>query len=98
MKHQAHADPAAGGTPVTVEAAFRRVRLLVGALLLVRLWTAGSLPHFESLLLVAGFLSINGVGYIAERQSDKTRVLLGVVQLLADTLVVLLVAWSQHGH
>jgi len=97
MTHQAHTDPATG-TPVSVEAAFRRVRLLVGALLLARLWSAGSLSHLASVLLVAGFVSINGVAYIAERQDARTRVLLDVVQLLGDTLVVLLVAWTQHGH
>jgi diguanylate cyclase (GGDEF)-like protein len=86
------------GMPVSVEAAFRRVRLLVGALMLVRLWTAGSLPHVAAVLLIAGFWAINAVAYIAERHDARTRVLLGIVQLLGDTVVVLLVAWAQHGN
>ncbi len=45
MGKPSDADLSAAGMPVSVEAAFRRVRLLVGALMLVRLWTAGSLPH-----------------------------------------------------
>ncbi len=98
MKDHQLADPSDAGTPVSIEAAFRRVRLLVGALVLVRLWTAGTLPHVEALLLVGAFWSINLVAYVAERQDARTRVLLGVVQLLADTLVVLLVAWAQHEH
>ena len=98
MRHQSQADSPDAGTPVSIEAAFRRVRLLVGALVLVRLWTAGTLPHFEGVLLVAAFWSINLVSYVAERQDARTRVLLGVLQMLADTLVVLLVAWAQHDH
>jgi diguanylate cyclase (GGDEF)-like protein len=98
MRHQPNSDALDAGTPVSVEAAFRRVRLLVGALVLVRLWTAVSLPHVEALLLVGGFWSINLVSYVAERQDARTRVLLGVVQLLADTMVVLLVAWAAHEH
>jgi diguanylate cyclase (GGDEF)-like protein len=91
-------DLSGAGMPVSVEAAFRRVRLLVGALMLVRLWTAGSLPHAVAVLLIAGFWAINGVAYIAERQDARARVLLGIVQLLGDTVVVLLVAWAQHGN
>jgi hypothetical protein len=98
MKNRPQADPSDAGTPVSIEAAFRRVRLLVGALVLVRLWTVGTLPHVEALLLVGAFWSINLVAYVAERQDARTRVLLGVVQLLADTLVVLLVTWAQHEH
>lgn len=98
MAHDSHADLTGAGTPVRVEAAFRRVRWLVGALVLVRLWTAGSLPHPEAVLVVAGFWSVNGISYIAERQGRRGRLLLGIVQLLADTMVVLLVAWAQHGH
>ncbi len=89
----------ADGTPVSVEAAFRRVRLLVGALVLVRLWTASSLPHCRRRCCSSpGSGRSTSSAYIAERQDERTRMLLGVVQLLADTLVVLLVAWAQHGH
>jgi diguanylate cyclase (GGDEF)-like protein len=98
MGKPSDSDLSGAGMPVSVEAAFRRVRLLVGALMLVRLWTAGSLPHAVAVLLIAGFWAINGVAYIAERQDARTRVLLGIVQLLGDTVVVLLVAWAQHGN
>ena len=99
-----HEAPAARGSvrgrarPVSVEAAFRRVRLLVGALVLVRLCgPRARSPMSQPCCSSLAFWSINGVAYIAERQDARTRVLLGVVQLLADTLVVLLVAWAQHG-
>ena len=72
MKHHSDADPSDAGTPVSVEAAFRRVRLLVGALVLVRLWSADSLPHLEALALVGAFWSINLISYIAERQNART--------------------------
>jgi diguanylate cyclase (GGDEF)-like protein len=99
MRHPAQADPADGGTPVSVEAAFRRVRLLVGALVLVRLWTNTSIPHVAAALLVGTFWSINLVAYRSERHDARTRMLLGVLQMLADTLVILLMVWAmQHGH
>jgi diguanylate cyclase (GGDEF)-like protein len=99
MRHPAQADPADGGTPVSVEAAFRRVRLLVGALVLARLWTNPSIPHLAAIVLVAGFWSINLVAYLGERHDARTRRLFGVLQMLADTLVVLLMVWAmQHGH
>jgi diguanylate cyclase (GGDEF)-like protein len=99
MRHPTQADPSDGGTPVSVEAAFRRVRLLVGALVLARLWTNASIPHLAAIALVAAFWSINVVAYIAERHDARTRRLLGVLQMLADTLVVLLMVWAmQHGH
>src|SRR3954447_3500432 len=97
MRHS-QADPSDAGTPVSIEAAFRRVRVLVGALVLVRLWSSGTPSHFAAVLLVVAFWSINFVAYVAERQDARTRVLLGVVQLLADTVFVLLVAWAQHPH
>ncbi|MDQ1380867.1 MAG: hypothetical protein QOJ71_1586 [Actinomycetota bacterium] len=98
MRHQPHGELADTGTPVSVEAAFRRVRLLAGALILVRLWSTGALPHVEAVLLVAAFWSVNLVAVIAERESARHRVLLDVVQLFADTVVVLLVALAQHNH
>src|SRR3954451_15119207 len=97
MRHS-QADPSDAGTPVSIEAAFRRVRVLVGALVVVRLWSSGTPSHFAAVLLVVAFWSINFVAYVAERQDARTRVLLGVVQLLADTVFVLLVAWAQHPH
>jgi len=96
MRQHARADPSEIGSPVSVEAAFGRVRLLAGALVLARLWTASTLPHFQAVLLVATFWSVNIVAYVAERQDDRDRVLLDVLQLLADTLVVLLVTFAQR--
>lgn len=74
MAYQSHADSAGPGIPVSVEAAFRRVRWLVGALLLVRLWTAGSLPHLESVLVVAGFWAINIVLLVAWAQHGHANI------------------------
>ena len=96
--HQSYGDLSDAGTPVSVEAAFRRVRLLTGLLVLARLWSTGSVPHILALLLVAGFWSVNLVGYVAQRQDARNRMRLGVVQLLADTAVVILVAWAHHAH
>jgi diguanylate cyclase (GGDEF)-like protein len=99
MRHPTQPDPSDGGTPVSVEAAFRRVRLLVGALVLARLWTTASIPHVAAIVLVGGFWSINAVAYVAERHDARTRKMLGVLQILADTLTVLLMVWAmQHGH
>jgi diguanylate cyclase (GGDEF)-like protein len=99
MRHPTQADPSDGGTPVSVEAAFRRVRLLVGALVLARLWTTESIPHLAAIGLVAGFWSINAFAYVSERHDARTRKLFGVLQMLADTLMVLLMVWAmQHGH
>jgi diguanylate cyclase (GGDEF)-like protein len=85
-----------GGTPVSVEAALRRVRLLAGALILVRFLTTDSLPNLEAIALVLAFWSVNIVSFVAQRAPARRRTILGVVQLLADTVVVLLVVWAQH--
>jgi diguanylate cyclase (GGDEF)-like protein len=85
------------GTPVSIEAALRRVRLLAGALILVRFLTTGSLPNFEAIALVCAFWSVNIVSFVAQRQPARRRAILGVVQLLADTAIVLLVVRAQHG-
>ena len=99
MRHPAHVDPPDGGTPASVEAAFRRVRLLVGVLVLARLWANASIPHLAAIALVGAFWSINLVAYLGERQDARTRTLFGVLQMLTDTLVVLLMVWAmQHGH
>jgi len=84
------------GTPASIEAALRRVRILAGVLVLVRLITTGSLPTLAAIVLVCAFWSINLVSYIAQRRTPRTRAILGVVQLAADTAVVLLVVWAQH--
>jgi diguanylate cyclase (GGDEF)-like protein len=96
MRQPTLADPSEVASPVSVEAAFGRVRLLAGALVLARLWTASSLPHVQAVLLVAAFWSVNIVAFVAGRQEERDRVLLDVLQLLADTLVVLVVAFAQR--
>src|SRR5215471_6545001 len=47
------------GTPASIEAALRRVRILAGVLILVRLITTGSLPTLAAIVLVCAFWSIN---------------------------------------
>ena len=89
MGYQPSADASDAGTPVSVEVALRRVRLLTGALVLARLWSEGSIPHAQAVLLVASFWSINVVARIAQRQPSRDRMILGVVQVLADTMFVL---------
>jgi diguanylate cyclase (GGDEF)-like protein len=91
------AESAEAGTPVSIEAALRRVRMLAGALILVRLLTTSTLPNVIAVLLVVAFWLINVISYVAQRETPRRRAILGVVQLLADTVVVLLVVWAQHG-
>ncbi|HWS44864.1 MAG TPA: hypothetical protein VN636_03315, partial [Acidimicrobiia bacterium] len=91
------ADAADGGTPVSIEAALRRVRWLAGALILARLVTTSSIPAGIAVLLVGAFWSINIVSYIAQRNNAHLRTVLGALQLVADTAVVLLVVWMQAG-
>jgi diguanylate cyclase (GGDEF)-like protein len=85
------------GTPASIEAALRRVRLLAGVLILVRFIATSALPNTLAIAIVLGFWSINLISYYAQRRSARTRTILGVVQLAADTFVVLLVVWAQHG-
>jgi diguanylate cyclase (GGDEF)-like protein len=92
----AHAADA--GTPVSIETALRRVRLFAGGLILARFLTTSSLPNFVAILLVGIFWSINLISLVAQRQDSRTRTLLGLVQLVADTIVVLLVVCVQSGH
>jgi diguanylate cyclase (GGDEF)-like protein len=86
------------GAPVSIEVALRRVRLFAGALILARFLTSSSLPNIVAFLLCGAFVSVNVVSMIAQRQPARTRVLLGVVQLLADTIVLLLVVYVQTAH
>jgi diguanylate cyclase (GGDEF)-like protein len=92
------AQAAEAGTPVSIETALRRVRLFAGGLILARFLTTSSLPNLLAIVLVGIFWSINLISLVAQRQDAHTRTLLGVVQLVADTTILLLVVCVQSGH
>jgi len=92
-----HADVAEAGTPVSIEAALRRVRYLACVLVAVRLVTASDLNLAIVALLVGGFAAINLLSLWAQRAQPRTRTVLGIVQLVADTAIVLVVVGVQHG-
>jgi len=91
-----HAD-ADAGTPVSIEAALRRVRYLACVLVGVRLATASDLALPMVVLLVGTFALVNVLSLVAQRRDPLARTVLGVVQLVADTVIVLIVVWVQHG-
>ncbi len=92
-----HTDVADAGTPVSIETALRHVRFLACVLVAVRLVTASNLPRPLILVVVVGFASVNLLSLWAQRASLRTRTLLGVVQVLADTAFVLIAVAAQHG-
>ncbi len=93
MSRRAEADPRETTIPASIEAALRRVRAVTAVLVAVRLLTTHALGPVVAGVLVAGFVSINAVSCIAQRQASRLRVTLGVVQLLVDMLVVLVVTY-----
>jgi diguanylate cyclase (GGDEF)-like protein len=97
MAHADAAEAADAGTPVSIEAALRRVRYLACILVAVRLKTASTLSLPMVALLVALFALINVLSLLAQRRGPTTRMVLGVAQLVADTTIVLTVVWVQHG-
>ena len=97
MPRKPRADTADAGTPVSIEAALRRVRYLACVLVAVRLTVASQLAWPAVASVVAGFAAINLLSLVAQRSNARTRTILGVVQLFADTTVVLVVVWAQHG-
>lgn len=84
------------GPPRSVEGALRSVRTIAALLVAVRLLTAASLPWPVALGIAAGFLGVNLVSLIAERNGGRVRAALGVVQLLADALLALAVLWVRQ--
>jgi diguanylate cyclase (GGDEF)-like protein len=92
-----HADIADAGTPVSIETALRRVRYLACVLVAVRLLSASDLPRSVVFVVVAGFFSVNLLSLWAQRASPTTRTVLGVVQLVADTVIVLVAVAAHHG-
>jgi diguanylate cyclase (GGDEF)-like protein len=97
MGRNGSAEIADAGTPVSIEAALRLVRYLACALVAVRLVTASDLALQWVIAIVAAFLSVNLLSFLAQRVDARRRVLLGLAQLLADTAIVLIVVWAQHG-
>ncbi len=79
MSEASNVDFAEIAGPVSVEAAFRRVRLLAGALVFVRLWSTGALPHLEAVLSVVALL-VGELRLDTRRAPERTatRVLLDV--------------------
>jgi diguanylate cyclase (GGDEF)-like protein len=92
-----HAELAEAGTPVSIEAALRRVRYLACVLVAVRLVTASDLHLMIVAVLVVAFAAINLLSLWAQRSPTRRRMILGVVQLIADTAIVLVVVGVQHG-
>jgi diguanylate cyclase (GGDEF)-like protein len=92
-----HADLADAGTPVSIETALRRVRCLACVLVAVRLLTASELPRLLIVVVVGGFASVNLLSMWAERASARTRLVLGVVQVVVDTAIVLIAVAAQPG-
>jgi diguanylate cyclase (GGDEF)-like protein len=97
MGRQQHTEASEAGTPVSIEAALRRVRYLACVLVAIRLWRASDLTLPWIAALVLAFSSINLLSLLAQRSRESWRTALGVVQLLGDTAVVLLVVWVQKG-
>ena len=92
-------EPGADGAaaPVAVEAALRRVRFLTAVLVGVRLVTAHVMPLAEVAVLVTAFASVNVASSFAHAESARVRARLAILQLLVDTLVVLLVTCVPGG-
>src|SRR5690348_5455634 len=97
MGRNGSAEIADAGTPVSIEAALRLVRYLACALIAVRLVVASDLAVVWVVAIVAAFLSVNLLSFWAQRVDAQRRLLLGLAQLLADTAIVLIVVWAQHG-
>ena len=91
--------PGAGDT-LSVEGAFRRVRILAAALLAIRMLATHdersllSWPWVVAITFL--FCSINVISIIGERGTERERAALGVVQLVADTVLVLTVLWARQ--
>jgi diguanylate cyclase (GGDEF)-like protein len=97
MGREPRAVVADAGTPVSIETALRRVRALACAVVAIRLTASGTLPLPPVAALVAVFSSVSAVSLLAQRSGACLRGLLGVLQLVADTAIVLLVVWLQRG-
>jgi diguanylate cyclase (GGDEF)-like protein len=98
MHRQSSAHATEVGTPVSIEAALRRVRLFAGMLILARLLTSSSLPIIGAVAIVAALWSVNVISLLAQREDARMQMWLGIAQLLADTVIVLLVVYVQAGH
>ena len=84
-------------TPVSVEAALRRVRVLTAVLVGARLATSHAFPLWVIGTLVIAFLAVNVISLVSRNESDRIHATLAILQLLADTVVVLLVTFVRRG-
>jgi diguanylate cyclase (GGDEF)-like protein len=88
-------DVPGSGAPVSVEYALQRLRILVAIVVAVRLVasqdTRGDVAWPVVVALTAGFLAINAVSWLSLGRSPRVRTALGIVQLVADTALVLAV-------
>ena len=73
------------------------MRILTAVLVAARLWSAHTIPLWEIAVLVVTFLSVNVISCFSNNESPRTHTVLAVLQLIADTLVVLLVTFVQRG-
>jgi diguanylate cyclase (GGDEF)-like protein len=80
-----------------VEAALRKVRIVATVIVAIRLFSLDESREVLSwpwLIAIAGsFAAVNLVSLIGQRGSGRAAALLGAVQLLADTTLVLMVLW-----
>jgi len=85
--------------PASIESALRRVRALTAVLVAAHLFMSErDVLAVWAIFAVAGcFLALNGISWIAQRNSPRVRNALGVLQLVADTAIVLIVVWIREG-
>jgi diguanylate cyclase (GGDEF)-like protein len=86
------------GAPLAVDAALRKVRLVTALLVAVRLVTSQTMPLWQIATLVVAFLTVNLIARASREDAASTRTALAIVQLSADTFVVLLVTCLQHSN
>jgi diguanylate cyclase (GGDEF)-like protein len=96
------APPTATGAPDAVEIALRRVRTIAAVAVAARLLTAGDLPQgITPVWIVAlggSFASVSVISWIAQREPEPLRGVLGAAQLVADAVIVLVVLWLRRDH
>ena len=88
------------GAPVSVEIALQRLRYLVAVVVAIRLLasadTRSDVEWPVVLAITAGFLAVSALSWFSLQRSPRARVALGIVQLVADTVLVLLVLWVRQ--
>src|SRR5262245_21143511 len=85
------------GAPASVEAALRKVRLVATVIVAFRLFSLDETREVLSwpwlIAIACSFAAVNLVSLIGRRATGRTATILGAVQLLADTTLVLIVLW-----